>query len=122
MADFSLLPLLAFGFAYGKGLQSFGSSCFEISIALPRIPNKSPQSHIALEKCHFMVHQGIVLRHIISKRGIEVDKAKVDLIVKLSSPTLVKGDAKLEWDDRRQQSFEELKQFLTTAPIVRAPN
>ena len=43
------------------------------------------------EKCHFMVQQGIVLGHIISKQGIEVDKAKVELIVKLSSPTNVKG-------------------------------
>ncbi|KAL6315047.1 hypothetical protein AAG906_030893 [Vitis piasezkii] len=38
-----------------------------------------------------MVPQGIVLGHIISKQGIEVDKAKVELIVKLSSPTIVKG-------------------------------
>ena len=30
-----------------------------------------------------MVQQGIVLGHIISKKGIEVDKAKVELIVKL---------------------------------------
>ncbi|RVW63255.1 Retrovirus-related Pol polyprotein from transposon opus [Vitis vinifera] len=43
------------------------------------------------EKCHFMVHQGIVLGHIISEKGIEVDKAKVELIVKLPSPTTVKG-------------------------------
>ena len=43
------------------------------------------------EKCHFMVHQGIVLGYIISTKGIEVDKAKVDLIVKLPSPTTVKG-------------------------------
>ncbi|KAL6347414.1 hypothetical protein AAG906_022341 [Vitis piasezkii] len=35
------------------------------------------------EKCHFMVHQGIVLGHIIYEKGIEVDKAKVELIVKL---------------------------------------
>ncbi|RVW15376.1 hypothetical protein CK203_082672 [Vitis vinifera] len=34
---------------------------------------------------------GIVLGHIISKKGIEVDKAKVELIVKLPSPTTVKG-------------------------------
>ncbi|RVW52152.1 Retrovirus-related Pol polyprotein from transposon 17.6 [Vitis vinifera] len=105
------------------------------------------------EKCHFMVQQGIVLRHIISKQGIEVDKAKVELIVKLPSPTNVKRvrqfighagfyrrfikdfsklarpicellvkDAKLIWDDRCQRSFEELKLFLTIAPIVRAPN
>ena len=31
-----------------------------------------------------MVKQGIVLGHIISSKGIEVDKAKVDLISKLS--------------------------------------
>ncbi|KAL6324171.1 hypothetical protein AAG906_006442 [Vitis piasezkii] len=43
------------------------------------------------EKCHFMVRQGIVLGHIISEKGIEVDKAKVELIVKLPSPTTVKG-------------------------------
>ena len=38
-----------------------------------------------------MVPQGIVLGHIISKKSIEVDKAKVQLIVKLPSPTTVKG-------------------------------
>ena len=43
------------------------------------------------EKCHFMVRQGIVLGHIISKKGIEVDKTKVELIAKLPSPTNVKG-------------------------------
>ena len=43
------------------------------------------------EKFHFIVPQGIVLGHIISKKDIEVDKAKVELIVKLPSPTTVKG-------------------------------
>ena len=38
-----------------------------------------------------MVQQGIVLGHIISKKGIEVEKAKVELIIKLPSPTNVKG-------------------------------
>ncbi|XP_062014166.1 uncharacterized protein LOC133730628 [Rosa rugosa] len=42
------------------------------------------------EKCHFMVTQGIVLGHIISNRGIEVDKAKVDLVRYLPSPTCVR--------------------------------
>ena len=37
-----------------------------------------------------MVRQGIVLGHIISEKGIEVDKAKVELIVKLPSTTTVK--------------------------------
>ncbi|GJW96254.1 reverse transcriptase domain-containing protein [Tanacetum coccineum] len=43
------------------------------------------------EKCHFMVKEGIVLGHKISKSGIEVDKAKVDVIAKLPHPISVKG-------------------------------
>nr|GEY04754.1 reverse transcriptase domain-containing protein [Tanacetum cinerariifolium] len=41
-------------------------------------------------KSHFMVREGIVLSHKISKNGIEVDKAKVDVITKLPHPTTVK--------------------------------
>ena len=35
---------------------------------------------------------------------------------------LFRSDAKFVWDERCQRSFEQLKQFLTTVPIVRAPN
>ncbi|GJT06084.1 reverse transcriptase domain-containing protein [Tanacetum coccineum] len=42
------------------------------------------------EKSHFMVKEGIVLGHKISKSGIEVDRAKVDVIAKLPHPTTVK--------------------------------
>ncbi|CAN6583707.1 unnamed protein product [Malus baccata var. baccata] len=42
------------------------------------------------EKCHFMVKQGIVLGHIISENGIEVDKSKIGLVRHLPSPTLVR--------------------------------
>ncbi|GFS44395.1 hypothetical protein Acr_00g0090080 [Actinidia rufa] len=47
------------------------------------------------EKCHFMVTQGIVLGHIISGKGIEVDPAKVELIQKLHAP----------WNVRDVRSF-----------------
>nr|GFB01873.1 retrovirus-related Pol polyprotein from transposon 17.6 [Tanacetum cinerariifolium] len=43
------------------------------------------------EKSHFMVKEGIVLGHKISKNRIEVDRAKFDVIVKLPHPTTVKG-------------------------------
>nr|GEU32174.1 hypothetical protein [Tanacetum cinerariifolium] len=43
------------------------------------------------EKSHFMVKEGIVLGHKLSKQEIEVDKAKVDVITKLPHPTIVKG-------------------------------
>nr|GEU56345.1 hypothetical protein [Tanacetum cinerariifolium] len=43
------------------------------------------------EKNHFMVKEGIVLGHKISKNGIEVNKAKVEVIATLPHPTTVKG-------------------------------
>nr|GFA23856.1 reverse transcriptase domain-containing protein [Tanacetum cinerariifolium]GFA23970.1 reverse transcriptase domain-containing protein [Tanacetum cinerariifolium]GFA42844.1 reverse transcriptase domain-containing protein [Tanacetum cinerariifolium] len=43
------------------------------------------------EKSHFMIKEGIVLGHKISKERIEVDKAKVDVIAKSPHPITVKG-------------------------------
>ncbi|GJX97185.1 hypothetical protein Tco_0352983 [Tanacetum coccineum] len=43
------------------------------------------------EKYHFMVKEGIVLGHKVSGAGLEVDKAKIDVISKLPSPTNVKS-------------------------------
>nr|GEV19384.1 reverse transcriptase domain-containing protein [Tanacetum cinerariifolium] len=42
-------------------------------------------------KSHFMVKEGIVIGHKISKNRIEVDKAKVDVVAKLPHPTTVKA-------------------------------
>ncbi|GJW05159.1 hypothetical protein Tco_1564015 [Tanacetum coccineum] len=50
------------------------------------------------EKSRFMVKEGIVLGHKISKSGIKVDRAKVDVIAKLPHPTTVKGDDKPKTD------------------------
>ncbi|RDY07565.1 Retrovirus-related Pol polyprotein from transposon 17.6, partial [Mucuna pruriens] len=41
------------------------------------------------EKCHFMVAEGIMLGHLVSNRGIKVDKAKIDIITSLPNPTFV---------------------------------
>ncbi|GKE21473.1 reverse transcriptase domain-containing protein [Tanacetum coccineum] len=43
------------------------------------------------EKCHFIVREGIVLRHKVSGSGIEVDRAKIDLISKFPYPTNIKA-------------------------------
>nr|GEZ47766.1 reverse transcriptase domain-containing protein [Tanacetum cinerariifolium] len=43
------------------------------------------------EKSHFMVKEGIVIGHKISKKGIDVDKTKVDVINKLPHPITIKG-------------------------------
>ncbi|XP_075475898.1 uncharacterized protein LOC142515052 [Primulina tabacum] len=43
------------------------------------------------EKCHFMVQEGIVLGHKVSENGIEVDKAKMEVIKNLPPPSSIKG-------------------------------
>nr|GFA23123.1 DNA-directed DNA polymerase [Tanacetum cinerariifolium] len=60
---------------------------------LPFMDQMCEDTKIALnwEKSHFMVKQGIVLGHKISKKGIEVDKAKIEVISKLPHPRTVKG-------------------------------
>nr|GEX20652.1 reverse transcriptase domain-containing protein [Tanacetum cinerariifolium] len=71
----------------------FGNS-FENSLSrLDKMLQRCEDTNLCLnwEKSHFMVKEGIVLSHKISKNGIEVGKAKVDLIAKLPRPTTVKG-------------------------------
>ncbi|RVX11550.1 Retrovirus-related Pol polyprotein from transposon 297 [Vitis vinifera] len=67
----------------------YGGTFEECLINLEAVLHRCIEKDLVLnwEKCHFMVRQGIVLGHIISEKGIEVDKAKVELIVKLPSPT-----------------------------------
>jgi hypothetical protein len=70
----------------------FGSSFQECLHRLTLVLVRYKEKNLVLnwEKCHFMVKQGIVLGHVISHRGIEVNKAKVDLISNLPTPHIVK--------------------------------
>jgi hypothetical protein len=70
----------------------FGSSFQECLHRLTLVLVRCKEKNLVLnwEKCHFMVKQGIVLRHVISHRGIEVNKAKVDLISNFPPPRIVK--------------------------------
>ncbi|CAN6700791.1 unnamed protein product [Malus baccata var. baccata] len=105
------------------------------------------------EKCHFMVKQGIVLGHIVSEKGIEVDKQKIDLVRHLPSPTSVREvrsflghagfykrfikdffkisnplcrlllkDVPFQFDEECESAFKQLKEKLTSAPIIVPPD
>nr|GEV69578.1 reverse transcriptase domain-containing protein [Tanacetum cinerariifolium] len=65
---------------------------------LERMLKRCKDTNLCLnwEKSHFMVKEGIVLGHKISKQGIEVDKAKVDVITKLPHLTTVKGQEAID--------------------------
>ncbi|XP_058185805.1 uncharacterized protein LOC131303029 [Rhododendron vialii] len=70
----------------------FGDS-FESCLAnLEKVLTRCEEKNLVLnwEKCHFMVTQGIVLGHIVSAKGIKVDKAKIDLISNLPTPKCIK--------------------------------
>nr|GEU50531.1 reverse transcriptase domain-containing protein [Tanacetum cinerariifolium] len=73
------------------------------------------------EKCHFMVKEGIVLGHKISKNGFEVDRAKVDVIAKLPHPTIIK-ETPFVFSKDCIDAFETLKKKLTEAPILIVPD
>ena len=62
-----------------KNLDTVLKWCVEINLVLN------------WENCHFMVREGIVLGHKISSKGIEVDRAKVEIIEKLPPPINIKG-------------------------------
>nr|GEU97823.1 reverse transcriptase domain-containing protein [Tanacetum cinerariifolium] len=93
----------------------FGNSFENCLSRLDKMLQRCEETNLRLnwEKSHFMVKEGIVLGHKISKNGIEVDRAKVDVIAKLPHPTTVKDCIK---------AFQTLKKKLTEALIFIAPN
>ena len=114
-----------------------------------------PRDQFGLElgKMPLMVTGGIVLGHKVSHQGIEVDRAKVELIEKLPPPSDVKAirsflghagfyrrfikdfskiakplsnllvsDAPFVFDEKCMLAFENLKQRLSSAPIISPPD
>ncbi|CAA7045984.1 unnamed protein product [Microthlaspi erraticum] len=74
-----MAPLLIEGCHLGCAMPSY-------------FPERCEETNLVLnwEKCHFMVREGIVLGHKISEKGIELDRAKVDVMLQLPVPKTVK--------------------------------
>nr|GFA87149.1 DNA-directed DNA polymerase [Tanacetum cinerariifolium] len=133
----------------------FGNSFSTCLTNLEKMLKRCEDIKLALNwvKSHFMVKEGIVLGHKISKKGIEVDKAKIEVISKLPHPTTVKGirsflghagfyrcfikdfskisrsmthllekNSPFIFSNECIQAFRTLKEKLTEAPILIAPN
>ncbi|RDY02527.1 Retrovirus-related Pol polyprotein, partial [Mucuna pruriens] len=88
-----------------------------------------------------MVTEGIILDHLVSSQGIEVDKAKINIITSLPNPAsvrkgfiknfsktalplskLLQKDVEFVFNKECIHAFEELKTILTSMPILQAPN
>ncbi|GJW86522.1 reverse transcriptase domain-containing protein [Tanacetum coccineum] len=96
----------------------FGNSFDTCLNNLDKMLQRCKDAHLVLnrEKCHFMVKEGIVLRHKMSSTRLEIDKAKIDVISKLS-PLLIS-----KFNGECQKAFESLKEKLTCAPVIVSPN
>ncbi|RDX89350.1 Retrovirus-related Pol polyprotein, partial [Mucuna pruriens] len=92
--------------------DSFDACLEKLSKVLTRCINTNLV--LNFKKCHFMVIGGIVLEHLVSNRGIKVDKSKVDIIASLPNPISVR--------EPYVEAFQELKNSLTSAPILQAHN
>lgn len=73
-------------------LTVFGTSFDDCLLYLKAVLSRCQEKDLVLnwEKCHFMVSSRIVLGHIVSSKGIEVDRSKIELISKLPTPKTVK--------------------------------
>ncbi|GJW02697.1 hypothetical protein Tco_1561553 [Tanacetum coccineum] len=73
----------------------FGNSFDTCLNNLDKMLQSCKDAHLVLnwEKCHFMVKEEIVLGYKVSSAGLEVDKAKIDVISKLP-PLLISKNSK----------------------------
>nr|XP_016515230.1 PREDICTED: uncharacterized protein LOC107831949 [Nicotiana tabacum] len=117
----------------------FGDDFEDCLMNLKLVLEHCEATHLVLnwEKCHFMVKEGIVLGHKVTAHGIEVDKAKVDVIARLPPPTLevyknnssitkpltqlLAKDAKFIFNVGCLRAFELIKEKLVSAPIMVTP-
>ena len=105
-----------------------------------------------LEKCDFWLQEIQFLGHMVSKEGISVDPAKVEVMMRWERPKsvfeicsflglagyyrrfienfsriacpmtrLTRKGVSFDWNDKCEESFQELKKRLTTTPVLITP-
>ena len=114
---------------------------------------REKQLYAKFKKCEFWLEKVRFLGHIITKEGIFVDPAKIEVIEDWPRPTnlskvrsflglagyhrrfvegfsriaaplsrLTKKNLKFNWEESQEKSFQELKNKLTSAPILAMPS
>ncbi|GAU23275.1 hypothetical protein TSUD_281700 [Trifolium subterraneum] len=90
---------------------------------------KEKKLYAKLSKCEFWLKEVSFLRHVISSGGIAVDPAKVDAVLQWGTPEmalpltlLTRKDQTFVWDGKCEKMFQELKEKLTTVPVLVLPD
>ena len=107
------------------------------------------QLYAKLEKCDLWLQEIQFLGHMVSKEGISVDPAKVEVVMRWERPKsvfeirsflglagyycrfienfsriacpmtrLTRKGVSFDWNDKREESFQELKKRLTTTSVL----
>ncbi|XP_016743162.1 uncharacterized protein [Gossypium hirsutum] len=101
-----------------------GKGFFQILVALEdqeKTTFTCPFGTFAYRRMPFGLYKGLILGHIVSAKGIEVNKVKIDIINFLPYPSTVrKKDRKFEFGPKCKEAFDTLKQKLVTTPKVQA--
>ncbi|XP_050233220.1 uncharacterized protein LOC126681708 [Mercurialis annua] len=77
------------------------------------------QLYAKFSKCEFWLEEVAFLGHVVSQNGIKVDPKKIEAVVEWKRPT--SKNAKYEWTEKCDNSFQKLKECLTTAPVLALP-
>ncbi|XP_057759548.1 uncharacterized protein LOC130979980 [Arachis stenosperma] len=83
---------------------------------------KERKLYAKLSKCEFWNEEVKFLGHVVSKGGIAVDPSKVEVVMEWERPTLVtEKETPFVWTVECEESFQALKEKLTSAPILILP-
>jgi len=104
------------------------------------------------EKCYMMMTEGLILGQYISAAGIQVDPAKIQIILLIPTPTTqtglhsflgfsgyyrrfiehfshiytplyaLTGNVDFLWIEKFERAFQDLKKLVSTAVVLRGPN
>ena len=104
------------------------------------------------EKCYMMMTEGLIIGHYISAAGIQVDPAKIQIILLIPTPTTQKkvrsflrfssyyrrfieyfshiaaplyaltGIIDFLWIEKCECAFQDLKKLVSTTPVLRGPD
>jgi len=104
------------------------------------------------EKCLMMITEGVILGHYISAEGIQVDPAKIQILLLIPTPTTqtevrsflgfsgyyrrfiehfsrkaaplyaLTGNTDFVWTEKCDNAFNDLKKLVATSPVLRGPN